>query len=120
MDTCAYGKDTGAYGKAYDAVPQEQGNKIEVYGLRQQDPTEALTGKPSAEPTDLRRLTQVAKSVQQDIQRDYSDASPSSKISVPTHFEACEEDLEPSVMPTTKVGGPAQKMSFFKWPQNYF
>ena len=36
--------DTGAYGgKSYDAVPQEQGNKIMVYGLGQQDPTKALT-----------------------------------------------------------------------------
>ena len=35
--------DTGAYGKAYDAVPQEQGNKIEVYGLGKQDPTEEST-----------------------------------------------------------------------------
>ena len=50
--------DTCAYGKAYDTVPKEQGNEIQVYGLGQQDPTEALAGKPSAEPTDLRRSTQ--------------------------------------------------------------
>ena len=31
---------TGSYGKAYDAVPQEQGNKIKVYGLGHQDPIE--------------------------------------------------------------------------------
>ena len=28
--------DAGAYRETYDAVPQEQGNKIEVYGLGQQ------------------------------------------------------------------------------------
>ncbi len=34
--------DTGAYGsKAYDAVPQDQGNKIKVYGLGQQVSTKA-------------------------------------------------------------------------------
>jgi hypothetical protein len=33
--------DTGAYGKAYDAVPQEQGNMVKVDGLGQQDPTKA-------------------------------------------------------------------------------
>ena len=33
---------TDSYGKAYDAVPQEQGNKIEVYGLRQQGPTDSM------------------------------------------------------------------------------
>ena len=33
---------TDSYGKAYDAVPQEQGNKIEVYGLGQQGPTESM------------------------------------------------------------------------------
>ena len=37
--------DTGAYGEAYDAVPQEQGNKVKVDGLRQQDPTEAQSYK---------------------------------------------------------------------------
>ncbi len=34
--------DTGAYGKAYDAVPQEQGNKIEVYSLGQKVHTECM------------------------------------------------------------------------------
>jgi hypothetical protein len=34
--------DTGAYGsKAYDAVPQDQGKKIKMYGLGQQVPTKA-------------------------------------------------------------------------------
>jgi hypothetical protein len=34
--------DTGAYGsKAYNTVPQDQGNKIKVYGLVQQVPTKA-------------------------------------------------------------------------------
>ena len=34
--------DTGAYGsKAYDAVPQYQGNKTKVYGLGQQVSTRA-------------------------------------------------------------------------------
>ena len=33
--------DTGAYGsKAYDTVPHDQGNKIKVYGLGQQVPTQ--------------------------------------------------------------------------------
>ena len=34
--------DNGAHGKAYDAVPQEQGNKIVVYGLGQQGHTEGM------------------------------------------------------------------------------
>ena len=40
--------DTGAYGEAYEAVPQEQGNTVEVdgldkvYGLRQQSPTDGM------------------------------------------------------------------------------
>ena len=40
--------DTGVYGKAYDAVPQEQGNKVEaydldkVYGLGKQSPTKGM------------------------------------------------------------------------------
>ena len=40
--------DTGTYGEAYDAFPQEQGNKVEVdgldkvYGLGQQSPTEGM------------------------------------------------------------------------------
>ena len=33
--------ETGAYNEVYDAVPQKQGNEIDVYGLGQQDPTEA-------------------------------------------------------------------------------
>ena len=34
--------DTGAYGsESYDAVPHDQGNKIKVYGLGQQVPTQA-------------------------------------------------------------------------------
>ncbi len=34
--------DTGEYGsKAYDAVPQDQGNKTKVYGLGQQVSTRA-------------------------------------------------------------------------------
>jgi hypothetical protein len=38
--------DTGAYGsKAYDAVPQDQGNKIKVYGLGHQVPTIAQSKK---------------------------------------------------------------------------
>ena len=81
-----YDAVTGANGKAYDAVPQEQGNKIEVYGLGQQDPTEALTGKPSAEPTDLRRSTRVAKYVLQDVERDYGDTLSSSKMRC-THLD---------------------------------
>jgi len=33
--------DTGAYGsEAYDTVPHDQGNKIKVYGLGQQVPTQ--------------------------------------------------------------------------------
>ena len=43
VDTGAYGETydaaTDAYGKAYGAVPQEQGNKIKVYGLGQQGQT---------------------------------------------------------------------------------
>jgi hypothetical protein len=38
--------DTGAYGsKAYDAVPQDQGNKTKVYGLGQQSSTIAQRKK---------------------------------------------------------------------------
>ena len=33
---------TNSYGEAYDVVPQEQGNKIAVYGLGQQGPTEGM------------------------------------------------------------------------------
>ena len=50
--------DTDACGKAYGAVPQEQ-HKVD--GIRQQDPIIAPTGKPSAEPTNLRRSTRVTK-----------------------------------------------------------
>ena len=47
VETGAYGKIydavTDAYGKASDEVPQEQGNKIEVYGLGQKGLTEGMT-----------------------------------------------------------------------------
>ena len=46
VDTGAYGETydaaTDAYNKAYDVVPQEQGNKIKVYGLEQQGQTEGM------------------------------------------------------------------------------
>ena len=35
---------TDSYGNTYDAVPQEQGNKIQVYGLGQQGPIETGDG----------------------------------------------------------------------------
>ena len=37
--------DTGAYGEAYDSVPQKQGRNVEVNGLGQQNPTGAQSYK---------------------------------------------------------------------------
>jgi hypothetical protein len=53
--------DTGAYGsKAYDAVPQDQGKKIKVYGLGQQVPTKAQS-KEGKEHKGMKHKTAMAQ-----------------------------------------------------------
>jgi len=104
-------EDTCTYGEPYNAVPQEQGNEIKVYGLGQ-DPTKAPTWKPSDDPTDIHKTPdpmEDSKSVLQDVQRDYGDAFLSSEMRSLsssemrcTHLEAWEKESAPEDIPSYK------------------